>query len=362
MKLKRNTSLLFAVIFIAACGNKKSAISPEVKTITESVYASGIIKSKNQYEVFTKVNGIIKTIFVKEGDAVKKGDPLFQIDNSNAKLSTENARLAAATSDYATNLDKLNDAKNAIQLARKKLATDSLLWVRQKNLWASNVGTKVELEQRELNYDNSKNSLAGALVKYDDLQRQLKLASGQSKNNLNISKTLEDDLIIRSDVDGTVYKINKEQGELLTTQAPVAVLGASGEFIIELNIDEHDIVNVKPGMQVLVRMDSYKSQVFEGTVSNIDPMMNERTRTFKAEAIFTRKPEVLYPGLTVESNIVIRTKQNALTIPRNYLINDSVVTLENGDLQTIKAGLMDYNLVEVISGVTATSKITMPSK
>ncbi len=163
-------------------------------------------------------------------------------------------------------------------------------------------------------------------------------------------------------MDGKVYSINKEQNELVTTQQPIAVIGDAEVFLIELNIDEHDIVKIKTGQQVLIRMDSYKGEVFEGLISSIDPMMNERTRTFKAEATFVKKPATLYPNLTVEANIVISTKQNALTIPRNYLVNDSSVMLSNGDLQKVKTGLMDYNLVEVTDGITATTKIILPEK
>ena len=151
------------------------------------------------------------------------------------------------------------------------------------------------------------------------MKRQLKLASGQSKNNLQIAQSSKDNLIIRSEVDGVVYKINKEQGELVTSLSALAVIGAD-EFIIELNVDEFDIVKIMPGQQVIIRMDSYKSQVFEANVLSIYPMMNERTRTFKVDAVFTKKPEVLFPNLSLEANIVIKTKQNVLTIPRNYLL------------------------------------------
>lgn len=359
---KNSIACICFALLVTSCTTKDTSIQPEVKNITESVYASGIIKSKNQYQVFSKSIGILQTAFAKEGDIVKKGDALFQLNNDNARLTTDNARLAAANSDYTSNLDKLEDLKNVISVARKKFTTDSLLLTRQKNLWENKIGTKIELEQRELNFENSKTSLASATVKYDDLQKQLKLLSGQSQNNLLISKTLESDLLIKSEVDGKVYSINKEQNELVTTQQPIAVIGDAEVFLIELNIDEHDIVKIKTGQQVLIRMDSYKGEVFEGLISSIDPMMNERTRTFKAEATFVKKPVTLYPNLTVEANIVISTKQNALTIPRNYLVNDTSVMLSNGKLQKVKTGLMDYNLVEVTDGITATTKIILPEK
>ena len=159
----------------------------------------------------------------------------------------------------------------------------------------------------------------------------------------------------------STLKINKEQGELVTSLSALAVIGAD-EFIIELNVDEFDIVKIMPGQQVIIRMDSYKSQVFEANVLSIYPMMNERTRTFKVDAVFTKKPEVLFPNLSLEANIVIKTKQNVLTIPRNYLLNDSTVVLENGAEQKIKIGLMDYSLAEILSGINSSSKITLPAK
>ncbi len=354
--------LLSIFIYLTlSCTSKRESITPEVKSITESVYASGFIKSSKQYEVYSRFNGIIKKIYVKEGMQVKKGDPIFQLDNKDLKIATENARLASATADYKLNTDKLQDAAKAIDMAAKKLKNDSLLYHRQKNLWSNNIGSKAELEQRELSYENAKVELARANTNYEDLKRQLKLLSDQSKNNLEIAKLMEDDFIIRSEVDGVVYKINKEEGELTNGIEPEAVIGTD-EFIIELSIDELDIVKVKKGQKVLIRMDSYKDQVFEAEIITIDPMMNIRTRSFQAEAIFTKKPGALFPNLTAEANILINTKEDALTIPRNYLINDTYVMLEGGKLQKVETGLMDYDLVEITSGINKTSIIELPEE
>lgn len=362
MKIIQNSLCVTLLLSCLSCNEKQASVQPEIKNISESVYASGIIKSKNQYQVYSKVSGLLKTIYVKEGDRVKKGDKLFQLHDDNVHLSTDNARLQAAYSDYNANLGKLEDLRNAIALGRKKLSIDSLLYIRQLHLWENNIGSKVDLEQKEINFENSKTALMNALFRYDDLQKQLQFSSSQSRNNLMISKTNENDFLIKSEVDGVVYKIYREQNELVTSQSPVAVIGDVSEFIVELNIDEKDIVKIKTGQQVLVRMDSYKGEIFEAAVSSIDPILNERTRTFNGEAIFINKPPVLYPNLTAETNIVIQTKASALTIPRNYLVNDSMVMLEDGTLKKITTGLKDYNLVEITEGLTGSSKITLPEK
>ena len=86
--------LLFLLpIFIFSCKSKVEKIKPSVSSITSSVYASGLVKSKNQYQVFTTVSGIIKDIFVAEGDTVKAGTLLFALVDEAQRLNKENAAL-----------------------------------------------------------------------------------------------------------------------------------------------------------------------------------------------------------------------------------------------------------------------------
>ncbi|MEX1188522.1 MAG: efflux RND transporter periplasmic adaptor subunit [Bacteroidia bacterium] len=353
--------LFLVTILVWSCNQSKESITPEIKNITESVYASGIIKSVDQYEVFSKQSGIIEKIFVEEGSSIKKGDTLLILKSENADLTKENARLSSENSKLKVNSDKLNEAESAINLTEKKLANDSLLFVRQKNLWSQGIGSKIELEQKELSFQNSKLNLLSARTRRNELKRQLTLASKQSENNLEISKLLGDDFIIRSEVDGVIYKLNNQVGELINSMSPLAVVG-SKDFIIELSIDENDIVKIRNGQELVIRMDSYSSKVFDAVIVSIEPMMNSRTRSFIAEAQFVQKPPTLFPNLTVEANIVIKEKQNALTIPRKYLVNDSMVVIEGGKLQSVKVGLMDYSLVEIIEGIDTQTRIELSAE
>ncbi|HKK58948.1 MAG TPA: efflux RND transporter periplasmic adaptor subunit [Salinivirga sp.] len=351
-------SILFGVVSLVlfSCNPKTETITPEIKSITESVYSTGVIKSKNQYEVFAPVSGVIEKIFVLEGQKVKRGDSIFKIDNRNQKIATENARLNSVASDYANNKDKLDAAKKLVMLAKQIFINDSLLYQRQKNLWSQNIGSKREFEQAELKLERAKVELERELSNFEDVQRQLKLSSDQSKNNLKIAQIKEDNFIVKSELNGRIYKLNKEEGELTDGREPVAIIGAD-VFIIELSIDEKDIVKLNQDQQVIIRMDSYDEQVFEGRIVTIEPIMNKRTRSFQAEAVFTNQPPKLFPNLTVEANIVIQTKKEALTIPRNFLFNDSTVMLSNGEMQFVEVGLMDYEIVEILSGIDENTSI-----
>lgn len=356
-----NIRVLFLIpVFLVSCKRPVDKIKPEIAPISQSIYASGILKSKDQYQAYATVNGIIDQILVVEGDTVKKGTAILTIANEVQRLNTENARLAADFNDLSVNQGKLNEAGSLIDFSRNKMKNDSALFFRQKNLWDQQVGTKVELEQRELAYQNSKNAYQSAVIRYNDLKRQLNFASSQARKNLSISQTLSRDFTLKSEMDGIVYSINKLKGEIVGPQTPVAVIGDANNFILEMQVDEYDILMVREGLRVLVNLDSYKGKVYEAKVTRINPLMNERSKTFLVEAEFVERPERLYPNITFEANIVVQTKSRAMLIPRNYLFNDSLVIRSKGDTAVVKTGLKDYQKIEILSGISPEDELIKP--
>ncbi|MDH4297780.1 MAG: efflux RND transporter periplasmic adaptor subunit, partial [Cyclobacteriaceae bacterium] len=138
--------------------------------------------------------------------------------------------------------------------------------------------------------------------------------------------------------------------------------GSENQFFLELQVDEYDIARIKEGQQVLINMDSYKGQVFKGIVTRINPVMNERSKSFTVEADFITQPPLLYPFLTAEANIVIQIKENVLTIPRNYLVDDSFVWTAGKKKKKVTTGLKDYQKVEILDGLTPDDFILKPEQ
>ena len=99
---------LYRIVFLFllfSCKKKEETTTPVVQNITESVYASGKVKSKNQYDVYSSVAGIIRKVHVTEGDLVRKGDPLLSLVNESQQLSRENAGIAARYLSVQANTD-----------------------------------------------------------------------------------------------------------------------------------------------------------------------------------------------------------------------------------------------------------------
>lgn len=360
MKLLVKTIL--SIFILQSCNSKEEKTQPINENISESVYASGIIKSKNQYQVFSTVNGLIQEIIVKEGEPVKKGDPIIWITSETSKLNRENAKLAANDAKLSANINKLKELKITIEFNKNKVENDSMLFLRQQNLWKEKIGTQTELEQKELAYRHAVTNYQVSILRYDEMQKQLNFAEQQSQNNLQISNALFQDYVIKSEINGILYRVLKEKGEMVNTQSPIATIGAENEFEIELQIDEYDIAKIKPSQKILLNMDSYKGQVFEAKVKKINPIMDERSRSFTIEADFVTKPTALYPNLTTEANIIILTKEKALTIPRNYLIDETFVQMKNGEKRKVTTGLKDYEKVEILEGLNVADIITRPQK
>ncbi len=354
--------LIAVVVLMVSCKDNGEKIKPVFEPISESVYASGKVKSKNQYLAFATVNGIIDSVFLKEGDSVKKGTPILSIANDIQRLNMENAQLASNFYEVKANQEKLKEAKLQKDFAKNKMSNDSILFFRQQALWQQKIGAKIDLEQRELAYQNSKTTYYSAQVRYDDLKRQLEFTSAQSKNNLLISGKVESDYILKSEVNGILYGLEKSKGEMVMSQTPVAIIGDAENFVLEMLVDEYDILKIKIDLPVIVSLDSYKGEVFEAKVTKIQPLMNELSKTFVVEAEFVRKPDKLYPNTSFEASIVIQTKEKAMLIPRKYLLNDSLVITAKGDTVSVETGLKDYQKVEILAGIDGDAELISPTR
>ncbi len=349
---KAQQFILIGFVLLMACGKKQESIHPISEKITSSVYASGTVKSTGQYEVYSKVNGIIENILVSEGTEVKKGQSIIVLSNKAQTLSLENANLLANYSSAESNQEKLNQAQSELEVAKLKMENDGSLLERQRKLWASEIGTKNEMDQRELSFKNSTALYNASKLKLNDLKKQIEFQSKQTNKTAAISSSTLNDFIIKSEQNGKVFSINKTMGEMVTTQMPVAVIGDARNFYVELQVDEYDIAKLKQGQKAMISMDSYKGKIFEAVIQKIYPIMNAKSKSFKVDAVFTQQPENMFPYLSAQANIIIEVKEKTITIPRAYLIDNEYVYLESKEKRKVKVGLMDYEKVEIISGIT----------
>lgn len=355
--------LLFIVLLNYACQKEQGGTYPEKSRLVSSVYASVTIQPDSVYQIYATVAGILDKHLVEEGDLVSKGTPVLQILDRTPKLNSENARLAFQQSreNYQGNTALLKTIDDEIEAAALKLQNDSINFKRQKRLWNQNIGSKAEYDNRKLTYELSQNKLKQLKASYDRTKNDLEIKLAQAKNNYKSAKILTEDYILTSRLDGKLYALFKEPGELVNTMEPLGIIGSANRFNIEMLIDEVDIIKVELGQKVIITLDAYPSQVFSAQVTKIYPQKEKQSQTFKIEAVFTDGPDKLYPGLAGEANIIIAVKEDALTIPIEYLIDGNLVKTENG-IKEVDVGLQNLDRAEIQSGLTENDAILKPVK
>jgi len=354
LKVYLNHILIFSILFLlcSSCNQNEEKIRPQKRNLSESVYSSVVIQPDSIYKVYAAVAGILDKNLVEEGDKVSRGDALIQIINNTPKLNTQNAKLSLdlANENFKGNAAILSGIEEEIAAANLKFKNDSINYDRQKNLWSQKIGSKVEFDTRKLNYELSRNNLILLNSKYNRTKNELQTAVKQAQNNYQTSLINTKDFTVSSIINGKVYALYKNHGEIINSMEPLATVGSATVFIIEMLVDEVDIVSIKIDQEVLITLDAYNGKVFTGHVSKILPKKDERNQTFKVEALFDLAPQVLYPGLSGEANIIIAKKDSVLTIPKEYLIDGNKVKTKDGMI-TITTGLENLEYIEILSGI-----------
>lgn len=357
----KTIQLISLLLLILSCSEKRDKIRPTERPLTESVYASVTIQPDSLYQAYAVVSGILDQNFVEEGQLISRDEALVQIINSTPKLNAQNAKftLELAKENYNGSSAILNSINEEIIAANLKYKNDSINYYRQNNLWKQKIGSKIDYDTKKLNYELALNSLKLLQSKYDRTKNELQTAVKQSENNYQTALITTKDFTVKSKINGKIYALYKEPGELVNTMEPLASIGSVSHFIIEMLVDEVDIVRISVGQKVLIHLDAYHSKIFKGHVSKIYPKKDERNQTFKVEAVFENVPAILYPGLSGEANIIIAKKDKVLTIPKAYLIDDNKVKTDTG-LIPITTGLQNMEYVEVTFGINKDTYIYKP--
>lgn len=352
--------MVSVLLYCCSCG-KRSYIYPERKDIIETVYASGKVVAEAEYQQYSLSNGTIVKKLVKDGDTVKKGQLLYVIRNEAAS-----ARLEAAEKNYSIiegNLSGRSPVLADLQLAYEnaviKLRNDSITYHRWKNLWDKNVGSKVNLDNVYTTYQVSINQKKIAEQKYYSARNEIQQSYNNAKSQL---KTAQDDLkehYITSSLNGIVYQTFKEEGEAVRSNEVVGLVGGNMNHRLRLFVDQQDIDLVTKGQQVLLQSDVTGDTIYEAIVTHIYPSMNEADQTFRVDAGFTKPPRQQFIHSSIEANIIIQRKNNALVIPRNVVNNDSLWIFENGKEKKIRirTGISTLEYVEVLNGVNEHTSI-----
>ncbi|MEO8054419.1 MAG: efflux RND transporter periplasmic adaptor subunit [Acidobacteriota bacterium] len=287
--------------------------------LVSTVSCNGRVRAKTKVDISSQVMGQIVTLAVVEGDHVKKGDLLLQIDK---------AQFDANAQATQAGLDALFAQREADRFAREQAERD--LDRTKKNFKAS-----IESEQ---NLQKAQLALDSAKANENADERRIE----QARANLMGNKDSLRKTTLTSPIDGVVTAKPVEQGEnaiVGTMNNPGTVLLTVSDMSIvegEMEVDETDVPHVKLGQKATLTFDAYPDKKFEGKVTEIggSPITKSALGTdssavnFKVKVQVTNPPGNIRPGFSVSGKIETDRREAALAIPIPALVVADPASLE----------------------------------
>jgi HlyD family secretion protein len=376
--------ILGAVVYYSINATRKEeTVVQSVKAqkkdeLKATVSASGQIRAKKFVDLQSEIAAVITGLPVHEGDIVKKGEVLLQIDPIQTEANTYSARAnyEAATSEVRSQEFQIMNAETSLARDEANLRASRAQLEQAKNTLAKTQNSfkrKQQMHEEGLisreEYEAAQNdlkSMESQLKVAEEQVRQNELSVQTAKNNIeqmNVTKAAsqarakassaslkgqEDMLtktVLRSPMDGVITALNVEKGERAVpgmTFNPEATLMTISDLTTiqaELKVDETDVINLALGNPAKIKVDALPDISFEGEVSEIgnSPINASSTSTqqeakdFKVIVTLKDPSAKLRPGMSCSGDITTYTKQNILVVPIQSLTIREVEVDENGN-------------------------------
>lgn len=356
MKIHRPIYFILSILALVSCSKKKDEIHPVRKDIIQAVYASGRLFPEKHYTVVSKFPGYIQKIHVAAGDKVKTGQVLLTVRNEVGRLNTITAKnevdLARQNADENGSL--LSALKQEVNSALAKYKLDSLTYKRTSELQKQNATSTQAFDQSRTQFEISQATYKRALDNFNNTRNRLQIELKNAENLYHAQASTENDYTILSVIDGKVYDVLPQEGDLVNIQSPLMEIGDSVNFEVELSVDETDISYLTLGQEITYSIDAFPDKIFKGNITWLYPKVNQASKTSRVKGSFKYEKNLeLYSGMSVEANIVYREKKNALVIPKDYLVEGNKVFVKSKDEpQTVQTGIGNLEFVEIVSGLS----------
>lgn len=338
-----------------------STATAKTGSVIATIEASGQVESANFLAITTSVNGIVKQVFVNEGDTVVKGQKIMEITlNADGEES-----LAQAWGTYLS-------AKNSLEKSKTELyAKDTALTNAEEAFEDEKVENSYQTHEERISYALAENSYLTAKESYEQQQATIQQAQ-VALNKAWLSYQAQSPTIVAPD-SGTIANILVVEGMDITnslserTSASVASIKKEGNPIVSLNISELDINDIKVGQKVNIELSSIDDQIFTGEVVGIDKIgsVSSGVTNYPVIIRFDQSSELVLPNMGADAQIIIEEKNEVLVVPAAAVSSKNqqayVTKVENGnEIEVpVEVGISDGVKTEILSGIEVGDEVAL---
>jgi HlyD family secretion protein len=356
--------VVLAIIIVASVRSggpkgEKIYVTPAASRPIESVVtASGQVDPKVKVNLSAHVIGKIEKLYFVEGDSVRKGQKLVELEKQAFIAQRDRARA------------ELGNRRIEVQRARTALANAQLAYGRAQSLRQQGIQAQELLDRAQLELSNAQAALASA----EEGVRQATATLTQAQDDLSRTTLV-------SPIDGKVVQLNAHEGEVVITGtmnnpgSVIAVIADLSQILVEAEVGETEVVGIRIGQSARIKVDAVADHEYKGRVAEIGSSATVRQaagsgmRYFKVKVAFEDPDDRLRPGMTSQVSIVTSTLGNAIAVPIQAVV-ERVPGAKEEDEEDEDAPKKKYvflsrdgkaRMVEVATGISDATHIAIVS-
>lgn len=274
---------------------------------SDLVYATGFVEPRHPVTVSARITAPVRAVLVDEGDTVRAGQPLILLDDREQRMLLAQASALRLQSSLAE---------------RRTLTLFGQGWV-----------TRSAREQAVATADAALSAEAAARARLDQM-------------------------VLRAGINGIVLKRDVQPGDMATPSNAMLQIGDPRDLWITATIDERDVPQIRVGQVALLKTDAFPGRVFHGRLTVLTPGGDPTQRAFRARIVLTNGAR-LPMGLTLEANLVVHQREDALLVPRTAVRDGAVWRVQGvrAIRQPVATGLVDQDRVEILKGLRPGERI-----
>jgi RND family efflux transporter MFP subunit len=284
-----------------------SVVAPTRGPAIDAIYATGTVEPTVMLPIAPRLAGRMVELNADEGSQVRKGQVLARLDDADLASTVEElqARAGYAQSQYA----------------------------RIANLVRQGFMSKAELDRTRADLD-----AALAAVKRARSQR--------------------DYMALMAPADGLIIRRDGERGQFIPAGQAVFFLSCCAPLRVTAEVDEEDIARVHVGQKVVLHADALPGEVLDGQVAEVTPKGDPIARSYRVR-IALADPSRVRVGMTVDANLIVAERANALLVPATAVQRNAVWTVNKGRAhrQTVRSGVTGAGRTEILEGLAPDARI-----
>ncbi|MCD6521601.1 efflux RND transporter periplasmic adaptor subunit [Candidatus Calescamantes bacterium] len=293
--------------------------------IKKTIDTYGNILPYKRIIIYSKVPGVLERLYFDEGDRVKEGELLAEIEHEELELRIKSLKASLKMAEIELERIK-KDFKRISSLYKEKAVSSQ-------------------------QYDDIKAGYETAKARVESIKANLSLAEKQLK-----------DSYITAPFSGIIEKKFVDEGEMITgssmmKSSPIYSLIKVDKVKIIGEVAENDFPSLKKGMKVLIKVDAYPEKLFEGRVTDISPSIDPLSRTGKVKVEIDNPQYKLKPGMFARMKIIVKERKNTLVINEKAIFKENskffVWVVKNGKVRKryVEKGIEERRKVEILKGL-----------